>query len=186
MKTWIALLRGVNVNGKNKLPMKELATTLDAMGMADVKTYIQSGNVVFRGPAKKAGLLADEIGAAIKENFGFQPHVVVISAKDFAAAAAANPFPESTADIEGRALHLFFLAAPPLRIDHDRVESIRRPSERWQVKGTVLYLHAPEGFGDSKLALQFEKILGVPATARNWRTVGALLELAAGLGTGAG
>jgi uncharacterized protein (DUF1697 family) len=178
MKTWIALLRGVNVNGKNKLPMQALAAELGAIGLSDVKTYIQSGNVVFRGPNKKATSIAAEIGAAIKRKFGFEPQVIAIDGKDLATAAAANPFPESTVEMDGRTLHLFFLGKAPPRIDHDRVEAIRRQSERWQIKGEVLYLHAPEGFGDSKLATQFEKILGVPATARNWRTVSALLELA--------
>ena len=179
MKTWIALLRGVNSGGKNKLPMQALAAELSAIGLSDVKTYIQSGNVVFRGPNKAAASLAAEIGAAINRKFGFEPQVMVIGGKDLAAAAAANPFPESATESDGKTLHCFFLAKAPPRIDHDRVEALRRPSERWQVKGAVLYLHAPEGFGNSKLANQFEKILGVPATARNWRTVNALLELAA-------
>jgi len=182
MKTWIALLRGVNVGGNNKLPMAALAAELGAIGLSDVKTYIQSGNVVFRGPNKPATSVAAEIGTAINRKFGFEPQVMVIGGKDLATAAAANPFPESTAESDGRTLHLFFLAKTPTDIDRDRVEAIRRQSERWQIKGSVLYLHAPEGFGDSKLANQFEKILGVPATARNWRTVNALLELAARLG----
>ncbi|MDR3481128.1 MAG: DUF1697 domain-containing protein [Burkholderiaceae bacterium] len=179
MKTWIALLRGVNVGGKNKLPMKELAATMGALGLTELKTYIQSGNVVFRGPDKKAQVLAGEIGAAILGKFGFQPQVLVIDARELAAAASANPFPEAATEAEGRTLHLFFLAKAPAAIARERIEAIRRQSERWQQIGAVFYVHAPEGFGDSKLAAQIEKILGVPATARNWRTVGALLALAA-------
>jgi uncharacterized protein (DUF1697 family) len=181
-KTWIALLRGINVGGKNKLPMKELVAAMNEMGLTEVKTYIQSGNVVFRGPAKKAQALADEIGAALVRKFGFEPQVMVIDDKELVAAASANPFPEAATDAEGKTLHLFFLSKSPARVDRDRIESIRRPSERWQLAGPVLYFHAPEGFGDSKLAAQIEKILGVPTTARNWRTVGALLDLATGGG----
>jgi uncharacterized protein (DUF1697 family) len=180
MKTWIALLRGINVGGKNKLPMKELVAAMSALGLSEVNTYIQSGNVVFRGPDKKAQALADEIGAAILSKFGFEPQVMVIGAQELAAAASANPFPEAATEADGKTLHLFFLAQPPARVERDRIEAIRRQSERWQQKGAAFYLHAPEGFGDSKLAAQIEKILGVPATARNWRTVGALLEMAAG------
>ncbi|PRC92885.1 DUF1697 domain-containing protein [Solimicrobium silvestre] len=177
MKTWIALLRGINVGGRNKLPMKALAAELESLGLSDIKTYIQSGNVVFRGSDTRARNIATSIGAAIHAKFGFEPPVIVISDKDLADAITANPFPESTTEKEGRTLHFFFLDKAPSNIDHDRLESVRRPSERWQVKGTVLYLHTPEGFGDSKLAVQIERIFGVTATARNWRTVCALRDL---------
>jgi uncharacterized protein (DUF1697 family) len=179
LETWIALLRAVNVGGRNKLPMKMLAAELEAIGLSAVKTYIQSGNVVFRCPSARTANLAAEIGAAIKAKFGFEIDVAVISAKGLAAAVRANPFPESAAEMDGRTLHFFFLAKAPGAIDQGRLEAVRRQSERWQIKGTVFYLHAPEGFGDSKLAAQVERILGVTATARNWRTVRALLDLAA-------
>ena len=178
MKTWIALLRGVNVGGRNKLPMKALLPELQALGLSAVRTYLQSGNVVFQGAGKPAGRLAAEIGFAIGAKFGFAPQVVVLSARDLAAAAAGNPFPESAAAGEGRALHLFFLARAPRAIDRRRLDRVRAGGERWQVRGRCLYLLAPEGVGGSKLARQVETILGVAATARNWRTVLALLEVA--------
>jgi uncharacterized protein (DUF1697 family) len=103
MKTWIALLRGVNVGGRNTLPMKALVPELQALGLSAIRTYLQSGNVVFHSPGKPAPRLAAEIGAAIGAKFGFAPQVVVLSAKDLAAAAAGNPFPESAAAAEGRA-----------------------------------------------------------------------------------
>jgi uncharacterized protein (DUF1697 family) len=181
MKTWIVLLRGVNVGGNNRLPMKALAAELESLGFSDVRTYIQSGNVVFRGPGQKPDALAAKIRGAILGKFGFEPAVLAIEAVDFAAAAAANPFPESTSEMEGRTVHLFFLDQVPKEVPRDRLDAVRVASERWQLKGKVLYLHAPEGFGNSKLATQAERILGVPATARNWRTVCALLEMA-GLG----
>jgi uncharacterized protein (DUF1697 family) len=176
MRTWIALLRAVNVGGRNKLPMKALASELQALGMSDIRTYIQSGNVVFRGPGKRATRLAAQIGAAIEARFGFEPHVVVISDEDLAAAVAGNPFPEST-DSDRRALHLFFLDDAPRDTDLERLNTVRQRDERWDVSGRFLYLHAPDGVGDSKLATQVERILGVTATVRNWRTVCALLDL---------
>jgi uncharacterized protein (DUF1697 family) len=178
METWIALLRGVNVGGRNKLPMKALLPELRALGFSAIRTYLQSGNVVFQGPGKPAARLEAEIGAAIGAKFGFAPQVFLLSAKDLAAAAAGNPFPESAAAGEGRALHLFFLARAPRAIDRERFDRVRMGGERWQVRGRFLYLHAPDGIGGSKLARQVETILGVAATARNWRTVLALLELA--------
>ncbi len=182
MKTWIALLRAVNVGGRNKLPMKMFASELEAIGLADVKTYIQSGNVVFRCPQERGTTLAAEISASVRACFGFTPHVAVISAEDLAAAVTANPFPEAVSEMEGKTVHLFFLAeSPPIvplpAVDKDRLETARRPSERWQLQGGVFYLHTPQGFADSKLAAQAEKILGVPTTARNWRTACALLDL---------
>ena len=177
MRTWIALLRGVNVGGRNKLPMQALVSELRALGLCDIRTYIQSGNVVFRGPGKPA-TLGRAIGAAIAVKFGFTPQVVVLSEQDLAAAAAGNPFPEASADREGRLVHLFFLSATPRALDRQRLETARAPRERWEVRGRLLYLHAPDGVGESKLARQVEAILGVTATARNWRTVCALLDLA--------
>ena len=178
MKTWIALLRGVNVGGRHIVPMKALTSELEALGLTDIKTYIQSGNIVFRDSKRTAAALAAEIGNAINARFGFEPHVAVISYKDFAGSVTSNPFYESMTDENGKTLHLFFLDRTPLDLDQNRLEAIRQPSERWQLNGQVFYLHTPEGFGDSKLAVQVEKILGVPTTARNWRTVCALLELA--------
>lgn len=178
METWIVLLRGINVGGNNKLPMKSLVTMLEAVGLSDVKTYIQSGNVVLRCSTARAAKLGAEIAAAIKKEFGFEPSVLIINAKDLVKAKKANPYPEAAVEMEGRTLHFIFLASVPKSIDKDRLEAVRRPSEQWQLKGSVFYLHTPEGFGDSKLATQVEKILGVTTTARNLRTVNALLELA--------
>lgn len=158
--------------------MKALAVELESLGLSDIKTYIQSGNVVFRAPNTRATILAADIVQTIEAKFGFAPHVVLLSHKDLAASAANNPFLKSMTDANSRTLHLFFLAETPRNIDHERLEAIRRKSERWQVTGRVFYLYTPEGFGDSKLATQVEKILGVAATARNWRTVCAILDLA--------
>jgi uncharacterized protein (DUF1697 family) len=178
MKNWIALLRGVNVGGKNKLPMKQLAAELAALGLSDIRTYIQSGNVVFRSAdAQVATVFAAEIKAAIKAKFGFEPHVIVISDKELADSVTANPFPELSLDANGKTLHFFFLAEVPHNIDQNRLAAVRRPSERWHIEGPVFYLHTPEGFGNSKLAVRVESILGVTATGRNWSTVCALLDL---------
>ncbi len=179
-KPWIALLRGVNVGGNNKLPMKQLATKLAASGLVNVTTYLQSGNVVFRCPDEQdsnPSALATLIGSTIKAAFGFEPWVMVIDGADLAAAVRLNPFPEAATEADGKNLHFYFLATPPVALDAARLEAIRLPSERWQVKDAVFYLHTPDGFNHSKLAARAEKILGVPATARNARTVRALLAL---------
>lgn len=158
--------------------MKALAAELETLGLTQVRTYIQSGNIVFGDSKKTPALRSAEIGKIIEAKFGFEPHVLVINLKDFASAVTANPFHKLMTNENGKTLHLFFLDKKPLNVNQVRLEDLRRPSERWHLEERVFYLHTPEGFGDSKLALQVEKILGVPTTARNWRTVCAILDLA--------
>jgi len=177
-ETWVVLLRGINVGGKNKLPMKELVALLETLGFVDIKTYIQSGNVVFRGPKGTPSKLATTIASAIEEAFDFRPNVIALTKENFEKAAAANPFPDAEAAQDGKTLHAFFLEEAPRKVDAACLDAVKIPSERWHVIGSVFYLHAPEGFGTSKLATKAERCLGVSATARNWRTVGELLKLA--------
>lgn len=177
-QTCIALLRGINVGGRHSLPMKDLKLALERAGCGDVRTYIQSGNAVFRCKASLSAQLEKRLAEAIAKTHGFEPHVLVLTCAELARAAADNPFPEAGAD--PRSLHLFFLAAPPARADLKAIDALRTKLERVALKGRVFYLHAPEGFGTSKLAARAERLLGVEATARNWRTVMALLEMARG------
>lgn len=176
MATSILLLRGINVGGNNPLPMKELVEILESLGLENVRTYIQSGNVVFESSGGPRETLGEEIAAAIEERRGFRPHVLVLSADRLREAMEANPYPE--AETDPKRLHLFFLASPPPAPDLDALDEARDPTERFDLEGDVFYLHAPEGVGRSKLASKAEKLLGVEATARNWRTVQKLVEMA--------
>ena len=176
MKTYIALFRGINIGGKHILPMKELAVLLEKLGLVNVKTYIQSGNVVFQSKTLNTSTLADKISAVINKKYGFAPHVFVLQLRDIKRAVVSNPFPE--AESAPKSLHVYFLAATPKKGVLEDLESIKRDSESICLKGKNLYLHAPEGVGKSKLAMSAEKKLGVPVTARNWRTVCKLLEMA--------
>ncbi len=175
MSTLIALLRGINVIGNNKLPMKELAALLTDMGLRDVQTYIQSGNVVFHSNAKNKTALAAKISAAIEAQHGFAPRVLLLDAEELRQALAGNPYPEAAS--APRTLHLFFLAQAPQHPDLKSLEAIKTASERFELAGKVFYLHTPDGFGPSKLAARVEKSLGVAATARNWSTVCKLAEM---------
>src|SRR5262245_2319312 len=112
MKTWIALFRGINVGGNNPLPMKKLVTLLEAAGCRDVRTYIQSGNVVLRSPIADAARLTQRIRTAIVKSCGFEPHVMLVDEKELERAASANPF-EATAAANPKFVHLFFLAERP-------------------------------------------------------------------------
>lgn len=176
MSTLIALLRGINVGGNNKLPMKELTALLEGMGLRDVQTYIQSGNVVFRCDVKNKAALAAKIGAAIEAQHGYTPHVLLLDAAELHKAMAGNPYPE--AEAEPKSLHLFFLDEAPHHPDLKSLEAIKTDSEHYKLAGKVFYLHTPEGFGLSRLPARVEKLLGVAASARNWNTVRKLAEMA--------
>jgi uncharacterized protein (DUF1697 family) len=173
--TWLALLRGINVVGKNKVPMKALASALETAGFQNVRTYIQSGNVVFRSSSSAPDGLAGKIARLVKRNFACAPTVVVISKAQLDAAIRTNPFPE--AQRNHKLLHLYFLASAPKSADIDSLARLDAGREAFALKGSVFYLWTPDGFAASVLRSRVERCLGVPATARNWRTANELLKL---------
>jgi uncharacterized protein (DUF1697 family) len=154
MDTFVALFRGVNIGGKNSLPMRELVSIFESLGASDVRTYIQSGNVVFQSARKSVSSLAKRITAEVRDRYGFEPYILVMSLAKIETAIKKNPFPEAEAD--PRSLHLGFLASVPKKPD----------------------VKKPEGVGRSKLAASCEKLLGVPMTDRNWNTVCRLRDMA--------
>jgi len=171
MSSRIALLRGINVGGKHKLPMKDLVRVMEAGGFTDVRTYIQSGNVAFRSSAD----LANTLGPLIEREFGFAPEVFLLSAADLRTALEQNPF----APREGKHLHIFFCDRKPRSVDFALLDSLKAASETYRLLDRVLYLHAPEGIGRSKLAEKLGKAFpGVTMTARNLNTVKKLAEMA--------
>jgi uncharacterized protein (DUF1697 family) len=172
---YIALIRGINVGGSHLLPMKDVKLLFEQHGCAEVQTYIQSGNVVFRSTDANAGRLARRVTAAVAKARGFEPRLLVLTRHELERAAAGNPFPE--ADDNPASVHLFFLAEPAKDADVKSMHAVKTATERFVLKGRVLYLHTPDGVGSSKLAARAERLLGVAATARNWRTVTTLLEL---------
>jgi uncharacterized protein (DUF1697 family) len=176
MRTYIALFRGINVGGKNALPMKDLRSIFERLGASNVKTYIQSGNVVFQSESKDMPGFSNRLAIAIREGHGFEPHILVIEPSDVETAITNNPFRE--AESEAKSLHLGFLAFAPKNPDLKKLESLKKDSERFSLIGRIFYLHAPEGIGRSKLAARSEKLLGVPMTDRNWNTVCKLKEMA--------
>jgi uncharacterized protein (DUF1697 family) len=176
VQTYVALLRGINVGGSHMLPMKDLRLLFEENGCVDVQTYIQSGNVVFRSGISDAERLAKQLTTAVLKGRGFEPRVLVLRRSDLERAASNNPFPE--AERNPASVHLFFLCEPARRADLKSMEALKAKTERFALKGKVLYLHTPDGFGKSRLAARAERLLGVEATARNWRTVTTLLNLA--------
>ena len=176
MNSFVCLLRGINVGGKNLLPMKQLVALLEELGCRDVKTYIQSGNAVFWSGENDATCLADTISGEIQSKFEFHPQIILLTLADLEKAIAANPFPEALD--EPKTLHLFFLAARPDDPDLNGLEDARADSERFELQKGVFYLHAPKGIGRSKLTAKAEKFIGVPMTGRNWRSIQKIVEMA--------
>lgn len=174
MTSFVALLRGINVGGKNILPMKSFRELLTTLGCNDVATYIQSGNAVFEHSGNSAEL-AELISTAIETGFGFRPSVMVLTAGEFDAVARANPFTAEAS--EPKFLHVWFVREPTTGANTTRMDEIVSGGEKFLLTDSAVYLYAPNGIGRSKLAGGMEKCLGVQATARNWRTVSKIGEM---------
>jgi uncharacterized protein (DUF1697 family) len=170
--TYAALLRAVNLGARNRVAMADLRALVEGLGGKDVRTYMQSGNVVFRHRSGVAGLVT-ALEQAIELEFGLEITVVVRSAAQLASVVQARPF-------DPTGLYVSFLASAPKRAAvRELVEADHGP-DRIAAKGKEVYLHLPGGYGQSRLNNAFlERRLGVRATLRNWRTVTAVTKLAA-------
>ena len=173
MNTIIALFRGINVGGKNIIRMFELKQILEDQGLKNIKTYIQSGNVVFQTKNEKLPKLEKEIRIAINKKFGFEPRILFLKQSELKAIIDANPFDAE----DSKSQHFFFLDSVPTNIDVSKLNSIKSDTEKYVLDGKVFYLFAPDGIGRSKLASRVEKLLGVATTARNKNTVERILHL---------
>jgi uncharacterized protein (DUF1697 family) len=175
MTTWIAFLRGVNIGGV-RIRMAELATLCGEIGFGEPRTYVQSGNVVFASERDRSDL-AGELEGAIAERFGYPIRVILRTPEELDGVLAANPF---LADEDRPArLHVVFLDDEPESKAVAELDPDRSPPGRFRVIGREIYLHTPEGYGRSKLTVDwFERRLGVTGTARNWNTVRNLREMA--------
>jgi uncharacterized protein (DUF1697 family) len=173
----VALLRAINVGGRNLVSMADLAAIFVDAGCADVRTYIQSGNVVFGATPGCAGRVARVVSTALEERFGFSAPVVVRTGEEVAAVAAGNPFLGTGADPAH--LHVAFLAEAPGAARAASLDPARSPGDSFVVRGRGVYLHLPGGVAKSKLTSAYlDKALGTVSTARNWRTVLKLAEMA--------
>jgi len=175
MSRWILLLRGINVGGKNKLPMADLKTLLSKLGVSDIQTYIQTGNAVFLAPGLSPQSFSQKLSEAISDTHGFAPQIILLTDEVFIHSIENCPFPKD--ESSEKILHFYFLTEPALAPQVDKLNEIKIASEQWSLIDDVFYLYAPDGFGRSKLAAKAEKLLGVGATVRNWRTVQKLHNL---------
>jgi uncharacterized protein (DUF1697 family) len=173
---YLALLRGINVGGKNKIQMKDLSAMFVAAGCKNVRTFIQSGNVIFDAPAKLTAKVPCLIAAQIADSLGYKAPVVMRSMAELEDAVSSNVFLKMGAAEDS--LFLMFLATLP---DPSKVMALdpnRSPGDEYVVRGREIYLRLPKGVADSKLTnAYFDSKLSTTSTGRNWRTVTKLLEL---------
>ena len=186
MASHLALLRGINVGGRNKVPMAELREVVTSLGYTGVTTYIQSGNVLFTTPETDTAKLASALEAAITGAFGLTSSVVVLSRAELAQILDRNPYPEEP---NPKFVHVVFLNAEPPAALLDRIRAAQDAAaakgsrDAVTAIGPALYLHTPDGFGTSELAQVLFRIVGttggkgIAATARNWTTATKLLSL---------
>ncbi len=183
MPIFVAMLRGVNVGGKHRLPMAELRAVASELGWEQPETYIQSGNLVFSTEEPHRDLSA-RLAAAIGARMGFAVPVVVVAGDVLAEIGRENPYLASCAP---SALHVTFLSAEPASRRVSTLDSSRSPGDQFQVCGAAVYLHCPSGIRDTRLTVDwFERQLGGTATCRNWNTVLALANLVGARQTAAG
>ncbi|KAA5834321.1 DUF1697 domain-containing protein [Saccharopolyspora hirsuta] len=173
MLTCVALLRAVNLGSRDSLAMADLRAVVDAVGGRGVRTYLRSGNVVFSTARDDPRVVAREVRERLVAELGLDTPVVVRTAAEMAAVAGGHPFDGQEDD--PAKLHVAFLAAEPVS---ELVLPAGSP-EGAVVRGREVYLHYPDGAGRSKVtAAYLQRCLGVELTARNWRTVTALAEMA--------
>jgi uncharacterized protein (DUF1697 family) len=178
MSNYIAMLRGINVTGHRIIKMEQLRASFAALGFRKVKTYVQSGNVVFEATNDSAASLSKKIEKKILCDFGFSVPVLLKTSKEIEEIIGCNPFLK-TVGIDHSKLHVTFLSNDPPETALEQLRPLAATSEQFRIIGREIYLWCPNGYGITKLAnAAIEKKLSLVATTRNWKTVNALLVMA--------
>ncbi len=162
MKKYILLFRGINVGGKNLLPMKELVPLLEQNNFHQVTSYIQTGNLVLNSTSNPV----ESVKSIVFERFRFSPELFVLDEKLFSISCTNNPYTE----FEGKFVHFYF-CHNNIELSQEKLNKYLGASESFQVINNVFYLHAPDGIGRSKLVANIEACLGQAATGRNLNTI---------------
>ncbi len=174
MESYTALLRGINVGGHRKIKMADLRAYLSEMGLTDVQSYIQSGNIVFKSDERDRSVLSKQISVMILKEFGFEVPVVILQLDDLILSLESNPFKEEELD----KLSYTFLSKLPEKEDRIELLKIDHSPDVFSLAGTTLWMYVPNGAAKSKLSNNlFEKKLKVHATTRNWKTVNKLISM---------
>ncbi len=177
MPTYIALLRGINVGGHAKVKMDELRGLCEGLGFEDVKTYVQSGNVIFKAAKTSSLDLAKKIEDKLHADFGFAVSVIVRTPEEMSTSIRKNPFLKQKG-IDTSKLHVTFLSEAPAKPAWKRLDGLTSGRDQFRWSGREIYLYCPDGYGTSKLTNNvFEKLLSVRATTRNWNSLNKIYEM---------
>lgn len=177
MPIYIAMLRGVNVTGHKPIKMDRLRASFDSLGFGDVKTYVQSGNVVFKAAKTSEASFTEKIAKKIFDDFGHSVPVLVRTPAELEAILKC-PFTKLPGIDEGR-LHVTFLSEAAPKSAEGSLIPLAAPADRFFINGREIYFYCPDGYGNTKFSNNaIEKKLSVQATTRNWRTVNALFQMA--------
>jgi uncharacterized protein (DUF1697 family) len=178
MKVIVSLLRGVNLGGHHKIKMEELRALYATLGLRNVQSYVQSGNLVFRTDERNLSPLAKRIEQAIEKKYGFHADVILRTTADLRDVIARNPFAKRR-EIEPSKLLVTFLTQLPPKELCAQILAVKPDLEEIHLDGRELYVYFPGGLGRSKLfSTLFGKVLKKEGTGRNWNTVTQLLKMA--------
>ncbi|MHB8215304.1 MAG: DUF1697 domain-containing protein [Candidatus Sulfotelmatobacter sp.] len=177
MPVYIAMLRGINVGGHKRIKMEQLRASFEALGFEQVRTYIQSGNVVFKAPKISPSALSKRIEERILKDFGFQASVVSRTVEEMARIIANNPFLKDRG-IDQEKLHVTFLSEAPAPAALSKLAGLTAAPDQCSCLGKDVYLYLPNGTTESSLMkASFDRVLSVVATTRNWRTVNTIHQM---------
>ena len=186
MPVLLSMLRGVNVGGHNKINMQALRSLYESLTFEAPRTYVQSGNVIFRTKEKNSAALAKKIQNAIEAEFGCRPEVILRTSEELRKAIAASPF-ASRRNLEPGKILVTFLTAEPPSEAHATLLRLKSHPEELHLNGRELYIYFPDGAGQSKLPWSsVEKLFKTTGTARNWNTVTKMLAIAEEMEAGEG
>lgn len=175
MSKYIALLRGINVSGQKKIKMSELREQLTSIGLEQVETYIQSGNVIFNYKRCEKDYLVNIIVDKIEKHFGFVVPCIVLETIEIESILKHNPFLDK--DIDTKYMYFSILSEKPKLMDNSTIE-VDSKNDEFQISNNVIYVFTPGGYGKTKLNNNFfERKLKQKITTRNWKTLNKLLDM---------
>jgi uncharacterized protein (DUF1697 family) len=178
MPVYIALLRGINIGPHKRMKMEKLRASCEGLGLRNVKTYIQSGNVIFSAGKLSSGALSKKMGECIVRDFGFSADVISRTQDEMKRIIDDNPFTKERG-MDVSKLHVVFLSQPPTAPALKKLQELTLPPDRVHPSGSEIYFYFPNGVSGSSLWKHpLDKVLSVAGTMRNWNTVNKLYEMA--------
>lgn len=177
LTVYVAMLRGINVGGQKIVKMEQLRDSFETLGFHHVRTYVQSGNVIFEAPKTSSNILSKNIEGNILSDFGFSVPMVLRTSDEMKKIVGDNPFLKE-GGIDRSKLHVTFLSTLPAEAALENLDGLNAAPDRFRIKGREVYLYCPNGYGRTKLSnTALEKLLSIVATTRNWKTVNKLVGM---------